>query len=212
MGDFSKRAGDSPYYISSAFDKDWRRVWSPCGSCSEKNLHLSSFRNGVCDLCEEEYQLGLFDQYRERKDSYELPSVRCKLPSLPETRIAVEEPKEEEPTEETTIKLYGQTTKTKKGETKTVVRSSATTSKKEPVSKTKTDSKTTGEKESSTTAKTKATTKTSKSSATAKATSVVETSDSKTTKTVTSKTKVEDDDDAKDDDKEKDDDAKDDDE
>jgi len=195
VNDFVKRSGNIPYYISSAFDKDWRRVWSPCASCAEKNLALSSFKNGICDLCEEEYKLGLFDQYRERKESYELPSVKCKLPKLPETRIAGEEPVEEEdpkdeaPSKESDVELSGKKVKTKKGATKTVMKAKATTTKKEPISKTKGASETTGEKESSSTAKTKAKTKTSKGSASAEATSVIEVSSSKTTKTVTSKSK-----------------------
>eukprot|EP00210_Caulerpa_lentillifera_P009226 g8795.t1 len=187
LRDFTGRAGGTPYYISSAFDKDWRRVWNPCRSCAEKNLAPSSFKSGVCDLCEEEYQVGLFDQYRERKESFELPTVQCKLPSLPDIRLAGEEPEgddDEGPTEESSVELSGSKRRTRRGGTKTVMRSSATTTRKEPIRETKRDSETTGEKEKSSTAKTKATTNVSEGSASAKATSVVSVTTSKSTTTV----------------------------
>eukprot|EP00210_Caulerpa_lentillifera_P005601 g5358.t1 len=171
LRDFTDRIGRTPYYISSAFDKDWRRVWNPCRSCAEKNLALSSFRNGVCDLCEEEYQVGLFDFERERKDSYELPSVKCKLPSLPDIRLATEKTEEETDPKEfpsitaTSTETSRLRTRTR-GSTRTVRRSpvtkSTTTSKAPVSSETKKDSEKTEEKETSTTVKTKTKTETSK--------------------------------------------------
>lgn len=77
-----------PYYISSAFDRDWRRIWSPCPFCAEENLSLSSFEDGICNLCEHDYQLGIFDQDRERKTNYKIPEVKCSLPELPAQRLA----------------------------------------------------------------------------------------------------------------------------
>lgn len=86
--EFVNDVNGRPYYISSAFDRDWRRIWGPCPFCAEENLSLSSFENGICNLCEHDYQLGIFDQYRERKTNYQIPEVKCALPELPEQRLA----------------------------------------------------------------------------------------------------------------------------
>jgi len=109
LQEFVEDVDGRPYYISSAFDRDWRRIWSPCPFCAEMNLALSSFENGICDLCEQDYQLGIFDQYRQRKSDYLIPDVKCDLPALPETRLAeahveqtgsVEDPEEKTEAEE----------------------------------------------------------------------------------------------------------------
>ena len=36
--EFVKGADERPYYLASAFDRDWRAIWNPCPNCLEKNL------------------------------------------------------------------------------------------------------------------------------------------------------------------------------
>ena len=58
--------------------------------------------------------MGIFDEERERKAEFNIPKVKCALPSLPKTRIAVVEPPPKSPAAKSKSKPTKSPTKSKK--------------------------------------------------------------------------------------------------
>ena len=60
-----------PTYIHAIFDEDWKRIWSPCGTCEGLSTGVN---DPSCNSCELDYHFGIYESDRTPKKGVTLPA------------------------------------------------------------------------------------------------------------------------------------------
>lgn len=66
----TSRERNRPTFLFEMFDGDWKRIWSPCGTCEGLSTGVD---NPNCSTCELDYHFGFYTYDRIQKEGIIFP-------------------------------------------------------------------------------------------------------------------------------------------